>query len=116
MVASDASRRQALLAKSPRRAPAQLYTIPPRPADLTERQERVLLAIEDFRITHRRGPTAKELCAILGFTCRAVDGVLCKLIRKGRVERHVLSGRPWHPSGYSVLPEPAALAKGGRRR
>lgn len=115
MLATKPRSRQARLAeRSPRCAPAPLYKIPPVAAGLTERQERVLLAIQDFSITHRRGPTVREVGAILGLSCNAVDGVLRKLLRKGRVESR-LTSQPWLPAGYSALPEPTAKSKARRR-
>jgi DNA-binding CsgD family transcriptional regulator len=106
---------QVPLAERSPSAPAQLYKIPPRPADLTHKQEQIYLAMRDLAITLGRPATARELGTILGLSYDAVSGILRKLVRKGRVESQVLSSQPRLPSGYSALPEPTAKLKASRR-
>ena len=115
MLATKSRSRQVPLAERSPSAPAQLYKIPPRPADLTHRQEQIYLAMRDLAITLGRPVTARELGMILGLTYDAVSSILRKLLRKGRVESQVVSSQPWLPSGYSALPEPTAKLKARRR-
>jgi hypothetical protein len=109
MVHVDASRRQASLAKSPRCAPAPLYRIPPRPADLTHRQEQLYLAMRDLAITLGRPATATELGRAINAT--DVHKLLHCLVRKGRVRKV-----QYRTVTRYVAIEPAAKSKGGRRR
>ncbi len=104
MVHVEARSPQHALAEIPPSALAQLYKTPPRPADLTHRQEQIYLAMRDLAITLGRPATVTELGRAINAT--DVHKLLHCLIRKGRARKV-----QYRTVTRYVAIEPAALAK-----